>query len=164
MAEGPELDAARGVGGGRDMSPDELFNTGVAFLGKGKPGEALAAFRAALAKREGNPRYMSYAGYALALAGGKTKEAVKLCESALRVEFFQPEQYLNLGRVYLIAGNRRKAHQIFWKGHSIDPSDGALLAEIEKLGIRKPPVLPFLKRGNALNRIIGKTFYMLRLR
>jgi hypothetical protein len=32
------------------------------------------------------------------------------------------------------------------------------------MGVRKPPVFPFLDRKNPLNKIVGKALYSLRLR
>ncbi len=143
--------------------PEELFKAGLYLLKRDKLKEALAAFKKALFLRDKDPRYMSYAGLALALTG-RTKEAVLLCERAVQKEFFRQELFLNLGRVYLVSGNRRKAHTAFRKGMALDRENRLLRGELEKMGIRKPPVFRFLDRNHPVNKWSGKMLHRLRLR
>jgi len=146
------------------MAAEDYFRAGMLFLKREKYREALAAFRQALSLQELEPRYLSYAGFCLAHVEKRSKEAIELCEKAVRIEFYRPELFLNMGRVYLLSGNKRKAHQTFWKGFALDRDNKELRAELEKMGTRKPPVFPFLDRKHPLNRIIGKALYKLRLR
>ena len=148
---------------GEKEDPEELFKAGLYLLKRDKLPEALAAFKKALFIRDKDPRYMSYTGLSLALTG-RTKEAVLLCERAVQKEFFRQELFLNLGRVYLISGNRRKAHIAFRKGMALDRENRLLRGELEKMGIRKPPVFQFLDRRHPINKITGKVLHRLRLR
>ena len=146
------------------MAAEDYFRAGMLFLKREKYREALSAFKRALELQELDPRYLSYTGFCLAHVEKRGRDAVDLCEKAVRIEFYRPELFLNLGRVYLMAGNKRKAHQTFWKGFALDRDNKELRAELEKMGTRKPPVFPFLDRKHPLNRIIGKALYKLRLR
>ena len=143
--------------------PEELFKAGLYLLKRDRLQEALAAFKKALYIRDREPRYMSYAGLALAL-NGKTKEAVLLCEKALQKESFRQEFFLNMGRVYLIYGNRRKALMTFRKGMALDRENRQIRGELERMGIRKPPVFRFLDRNHPVNKWSGKMLHRLRLR
>lgn len=154
-------------GGGPEqpsMTADDYFRAGMLFLKREKYREALSAFKHALELQNREPRYLSYTGFCLAHVEKRSKEAVLLCEKAVSLEFYRPELFLNLGRVYLLTGNKRKAHQTFWKGYALDRDNRELRAELEKMGVRKPPVFPFLDRKNPLNKIVGKALYSLRLR
>lgn len=167
MEEDTKAGQAPVPGGGPEqpsMAAEDYFRAGMLFLKREKYREALAAFRHALSLQELEPRYLSYTGFCLAHVEKRSKEAVSLCEKAIRIEFYRPELFLNLGRVYLLAGNKRKAHQTFWKGFALDMDNKELRVELERMGIRKPPVFPFLDRKHPLNKIVGKALYKLRLR
>jgi tetratricopeptide (TPR) repeat protein len=144
--------------------PDEFFKAGLFLLRRDKAKEALTAFKRSLLLRENEPRYMSYTGLCLALAQGKVREGLLLCEKAVEREFYRPELFLNLGRVYLLGGNRRKAHMAFRKGLALDRENRDIRLQLERMGVRKPPVFPFLDRRHAINRFAGKVLYRLRLR
>jgi len=146
------------------MAAEDYFRAGMLFLKREKYREALSAFRHALDLQKLEPRYLSYTGFCLAHVEKRSRDAVDLCEKAVRIEFYRPELFLNLGRVYLLTGNKRKAHQTFWKGYSLDRDNRELRSELEKMGIRKPPVFPFLDRKHPLNKVVGKALYNLRLR
>ena len=115
---------------------EELFKAGLFLLKRDKTRDALTAFRAAYLQKENEPRYMSYTGVCLALAEGKTRDGVKLCEAAVGKEFYRAELFLNLGRVYLLAGNRKKAHQAFRKGMALDKESRDLRSELERAAWR----------------------------
>jgi hypothetical protein len=100
--------------------------------------------------------YYSYLGYAVALCQRQIREGVRLCEHAVKVEFYQPENYLNLARVYLLADQRRKAAQVLARGLAIDPEHKGLRNLAKHMGRRRRPVIPFLSRGSFLNRILGR--------
>lgn len=119
------------------------------------------------------PAVNSYRGYCIAKERGQFREAVRLCQSALDAEPHNPVHYLNLGRVFLHAGDKSKAIATFWKGISrapgaeqgvtvAAPSQGharehaLILDELRRLGIRKRVPFPALRRGHPLNRIAGK--------
>src|SRR3990172_4143788 len=140
-------------GGLSENDPEELFKAGVFLLKRDKAREALSAFKRALFMKEKEPRYMSYTGLCLALTDGRTKEALVLCEKAVEREFYRAELFLNLGKGYLVAGNRRKAHDAFRKGMALDRDSREIRVELERMGVRKPPVFPFLDRKHPINKV-----------
>lgn len=147
-----------------DMDAEELYKAGLFLLKRDKVKEALSAFKRALNIKIKEPRYMSYTGLCLALAEGRIKEAVALCEKAVSMEFYRSELFLNLGRVYIAMGNKKKAHMAFRKGMALDRDNRSLRIELERMGYRKPPVFPFLDRQHPINKVAGKVLHRLRLR
>jgi Flp pilus assembly protein TadD len=100
--------------------------------------------------------FYSYLGYAVARQQKRFKEGVRLCEHAIKLEFYHPENYLNLARTFLLAGNRRGAHKALDTGLRLDPSHLGLKALQKEMGWRRPPVLRFLSRDNPLNQLLGR--------
>jgi len=101
-------------------------------------------------------RYLSYYGLCLAVCSDRFEEASALCETAVRGEFYNPDLYWNLGRVYLRAGNRHQAHGSFLRGLRLNPRHAGLIGEIRRLGLRRKPVVRFFSRSHPLNRILGR--------
>jgi tetratricopeptide (TPR) repeat protein len=124
--------------------------------------EALAYFESAvrLARRQdGAPvpmKYLSYYGLCLAVCSDRFEEASALCETAVRGEFYNPDLYWNLGRVYLRAGDRHQAYGSFVRGLRLNPRHKGLIGEIRRLGMRKKPIVRFFPRSHPLNRILGR--------
>jgi len=99
--------------------------------------------------------FYSYTGYGIAHRQRRIKEGIRLCKHAVKMEFFQPDNYLNLARTYLLAKNRRAAFRALRKGLEIDADHPELVELHESLGARRRPVLPFFSRRNPLNRLLG---------
>ncbi len=135
---------------------------GLRSLERGNLLEALAYFEATLKLQEkdavspNRARYVSYYGYCLAAALGRTREGLELCARAASSDLFCPEIYLNLARVHLIAEDRRNAWKALVRGLSLDPGHKDIRAEMRKMGLRRRPVLKFLDRAHPLNRAVGK--------
>ena len=72
--------------------------------------------------------------------------------------FTNPEFYVNLARVYREAGNRKGALTALKKGLRFEPEDKAIHEMLIELGARKRQIIPFLKRSNVLNRMLGIFF------
>jgi tetratricopeptide (TPR) repeat protein len=144
--------------------PEEYFKAGKFLLMRDKQKEALRAFRRAFEMNSADPRYMSYYGVCLASVSGRLKEGLALCEKAAAKEFFRAEMFLNLAKVYMKIGNRGKAHDALRKGMSLDRENKDIKRELDKMGVRRPPVLPFLDRNSGINKFAGKVLYKLRLR
>lgn len=100
--------------------------------------------------------FYSYLGYGIALRQRRIREGLRLCQHAVKLEFFQPENYLNLARTYLLAENRRKAYEAVSKGLQMDRGHKGLRTLLQRMGARRKPVLPFLSRNNLVNRILGR--------
>ena len=107
----------------------------------------------------------SYLGYGLARHRGQIKKGLRLCRHALKLEFFQPEGYVNLARTALLSDRyRRLAANAVLDGLEIDPGHPELLELQKQLGARRPPVVLFLSRRNVVNRVLGWLRYQLRRR
>ncbi len=133
----------------------ESFRLGTRHLKEGRLDEAARAFeKAYMADRE-KPLYMSYYGMCAALKWGKIGMGLELCTRAIKREYKRAEYYLNLGKVYLEAGNKKGAITVFKKGLSIDPEHDELNEMLVGLGARKRAIIPFLKRSNPLNKHLG---------
>jgi hypothetical protein len=100
--------------------------------------------------------FYSYLGYGIARCERRVKEGVKLCEHSIKIEFYQPENYLNLARTQLLANDRRGAVGAIRRGLKIDPNHADLLELQREIGVRREPVLSFLSRDNPLNRFLGR--------
>jgi uncharacterized protein HemY len=107
----------------------------------------------------------SYLGYGYAHRRGQVKEGMRLCKHAIKLEFFQPENYVNLARTALLSDRyRRQAAAAVLDGLEIDSDHPELLELQKQLGARRPPILRFLSRRNLLNRILGRIRHLLRRR
>jgi tetratricopeptide (TPR) repeat protein len=143
-----------------ERTSENAFNKGLSAVGRRDYLEALAYFEASmqLGKVSGTPppmKYLSYYGLCLAMTSQRINEARRICEQAIEVEFYNPDLYLNLGRVYLKEGERGQAFGAFVRGLQLNPRHAALVRELRRLGIRRRPVLGFLRRNNPLNRMLG---------
>jgi len=148
----------------RSNDPEDLFASGMTHLKKHRSQKALEAFRKAMESRPDEPRFMSYFGLCLATAENRPEEAVPLCERAVIREFYRPELFFNLGRVYLLAGDAKKAYEIFTRGLALDMTNNDLRRELRRMGRRRRPIIPGLARSNGINRLLGKVLYRIRNR
>ena len=99
---------------------------------------------------------LSYFGLALALVRKQFKPAIDLCRRAMDLEFYNPNHYGNLARVYNAAGNRKKAVDVAEQGLKLHPEDDYLRAVRQSLGVRAQPAVPFLDRANPINVTLGQ--------
>lgn len=99
---------------------------------------------------------LSFFGLALALMQKKFKPAIDLCRRAIDLEFYNGDHYANLARVYLAAGNRKKAVETAEQGLKLVPEHDYLLRVRETLGVRSRPAVPFLDRTNPINVSLGQ--------
>jgi tetratricopeptide (TPR) repeat protein len=141
---------------------EKLFASGLKALDQGDTLSALALFEKAIQK-EDKPVYSSHLALCIAKERGQFQLAVTLCEKAKAREPHNPVHYLNLGKLYLYAGKRTDAIRAFREGLSREKDQG-IIDELNKLGTRKPPVIPFLKRSNPVNRFLGIILKKLGLR
>ena len=98
---------------------------------------------------------LSWFGVALALVQKKFKPAIDLCKKAIELQFYSADHQGNLARVYLAAGNRKKALEAVETGLKMHPEDEYLLSVRKSLGVRARPPVPFLHRSNPINVSLG---------
>lgn len=141
---------------------EKLFANGIEAINSGDMVSALAFFERAISI-ENTPVNRSYFAFCIARERGQFKKAISMCEEAMKEEPENPVHYLNLGRIYVITGQRSDAMQILREGlHHGENKD--IVDELIKLGMRKPPVIPFFKRENPLNKYLGLVLTRLGLR
>ncbi|MDP2688540.1 MAG: tetratricopeptide repeat protein [Deltaproteobacteria bacterium] len=136
----------------------EQFIAGKNFLREDNLDRALKAFEKAFKEDKENPAYMSYYGLCKAVRGGEIGLGLELCTKAIKKEFFKAEYYLNLGRVYMAAGNKKGAIKVFLKGLKFEPQNEEINRRLVELGFRSKPVIPSLDRSNPLNKFLGILF------
>jgi Flp pilus assembly protein TadD len=120
------------------------------------PEEALLHGRRALGLAPKNPFYLSYAGLLAALAERRFGDAEVLCLEALGMQSTHPQMYLNLAEVYQSAGRPLKAIDVLESGLVSAGRDFRIRHALERIGMRRRPVLSFLCRSHPVNRILGK--------
>jgi len=142
----------------------DYFSEVQQLLRRGNGKQALVTLREGIAKFPSDPFLLSYYGCLIAIVENKAREGIKICEEAIKqldtsmpfgTEFFYPVFYLNLGRAYLKGGRKTDAIKAFQQGLKNDPDNSDLQWEMRKLGTRKTPLVPFLKRSNPINKYIG---------
>lgn len=131
------------------------FREGLSFLRGGDAHKALPHLRTALNCEPDNPFYISYMGLAIAASEQKWAEAEKLCHSAMRMNRRQGQLYLNLAEVYVAASRKNDAAYVLTRGLHYAPHDVRLKMALDRLAIRRPPVLQFLPRQHVINRSLG---------
>jgi tetratricopeptide (TPR) repeat protein len=99
---------------------------------------------------------LSYFGLCLALVSKKYKAAIDLCKRAIDLQFYNGDHYANLARVYVAAGNRKKAVETAEQGLKLLPDHEGLLATRESFGVRSRPALPLLDRSHPINVTLGQ--------
>ncbi len=106
----------------------------------------------------------SYLGLGIAQYRSEIKEGLKLCKHAIKLEFFQPDNYCNLARVFLIAQQRSDAVTAIRRGLNIDPDHPGLQRLQGQLGVRRRQLVPFLSRQHFLNQLLGRLRHSLQAR
>ena len=147
---------------------EDLFRKGVACVERRCYQEAVIQLQAAIEteRQEGskNPRmkYVSWLGLALTYANVRSDEGLRLCEQAVRREFFDPDLFCNLGIAYLRNRQKRQAFEAFQKGLSLRPGHRRIHDELERYDRRSDPVFGFLPRTHPVNRLAGILRHRLR--
>ncbi len=135
------------------------FKQGIELLRNGYPDKAMVFLQQAANLKGQNPYYLSFLGVSMARARRPWIPAAELCKTALSLRRDDVQLYLNLAEVYTCAGRRGEALQTLDSATRFCGSDERLRRHRGKFGRRRSPVLPFLDRGNFLNRQLGKLRY-----
>ncbi|HHO69805.1 MAG TPA: hypothetical protein ENK12_12355 [Gammaproteobacteria bacterium] len=101
--------------------------------------------------------YTSYHGLALIRCGDVS--GLNLCRHAAAREQGRAEVFVNLVLAELRFRHRRRAWEALSRGFQIDSGNPALHKLARKMGVRRRPLVPFLKREHPLNKWIGKATY-----
>lgn len=125
-------------------------------LRDGQSEEALQHARRALGIAPKNPFYLSYTGLLAALAEKRFGDAESLCREALGMKHNHAQLYLNLAEVYYQAGRTSEAISTLERGLASAGRDFRIRRALEKIGVRRSPVLTFLHRSHPVNRTLGR--------
>lgn len=155
----------------KKMIPFDYLEEVISLLKKKDLKSALKLLTSALKQYPDDPFLLSYYGCLEAIINENYTYGIDICLRAIEIinekmpfgqEFFYPVFHLNLGRAYLASGNRKKAVEAFYKGLSYDRENKDIIDEIEKLGMRRKPVIPYLHRSHPINIYIGKLLHKLK--
>jgi len=149
------LEAPRNLGRVLTEETRRLFELGAERIAADDHDAALAPLREAVGCAPEHAQLRSLLGVAIARVEHDFEEARGLCESAAKQEFFNPDLYFNLSRVYLEFGRRAEALRYLRRGQMIDPGHALIRQSIGALGQRKAPIVPFLPRRHPVNRALG---------
>ena len=144
------------------VEANELFTMGMESLKNGDAGAALDYLEKAVSL-ERNPLYCSNLAICLAKEKREFKKAVSLCNEAIKKDPKNSLHFLNLGRIHLLANQKKDAIRIFNMGLRYGENRD-LIAELKRFDRRRSPPIPFLDRGNPVNKFLGKLSYRLGLR
>lgn len=131
-----------------------LLEEGMKAVEKGDTLTGLLLFEEA-SKHQLTPTIQSCLGYCLAKEKRQIREGIELCQQARRKEPERSLHYLNLGRIYKLAGQKQFAIKIFRQGMRME-ANRTIMKELESLGLRREPVFHGLDRNHPLNKHVGK--------
>jgi predicted Zn-dependent protease len=132
------------------------FKECLKYLRDGNADEALQHARRALGVAPKNPFYLSYTGLLAALAERRFGDGETLCQEALGMKVNHAQLYLNLAEVYQQAGRTGEAIDTLEKGLVSAGRDFRIRRALERIGVRRAPVLTFLHRSHPMNRTLGR--------
>lgn len=141
---------------------DNLLKKGIEAAEKGYIHSA-QVFLGQVAEKRETPELLSYLAYCQAKGQGRMHSAAQVCRDAIKQEPNNPTHYLILGRIMLLNGDKASAIAAFRQGLKTG-SDIRIVNELNKLGLRRPPVIKILRRNHLLNRWLGKVFGLLGIR
>jgi len=91
-----------------------------------------------------------------AVAEKRFGDAETLCREAIGVKCNHAQLYLNLAEVYHQAGRTSEAIETLEKGLVSAGRDFRIRRALERIGMRRSPVLTFLHRSHPVNRTLGR--------
>jgi len=98
----------------------------------------------------------SYFGLCVAMVNRKYAQAVEYCNISLKANFLDPDHRHNLALVYLERNDRKRAVETLNAGLRLQPDNTAINLVFDRIGRRRPPVIPFLGRDHSLNVWLGR--------
>lgn len=98
---------------------------------------------------------LAFLGQAAARCDRDLEEALRLCERAAESGFLEPEVWWNLAWVRLLRTEKKQAVDALERGLKAEPRSALLRNLHRRLGVRRPPVVPFLARSHPLNLALG---------
>lgn len=109
-----------------------------------------------------SPEMLSLMGYSLAREAGQFQKGIELCMKAISLSPHNPDHFLHLGRIYVLAKKKDLAIKTFRKGLKIR-KDVRIVEDLRQLGIRQAPPFASLPRNHVVNRVTGRILHALKL-
>lgn len=123
---------------------------------KAEPDERLRLLEDAHRRDLNDPFAMSYHGMAISTLRGRYQQGIVFCEEAVRRLGPHPDLLVNLAKAYLAARNKREAVRALRRALARTSGEHqSARDELFALGLRRPPVIPFLPRSFFLNKYLG---------
>ena len=138
------------------LESQTYFNHALEQINRNNYRKALDHLMEAIQIVPGRPQYVSFFGYCIAMVHHDYQRAVRLCRQAAVALPMDPALHVNLGKVLRLQGDNAAAHRAFldaWKASN--KRDALAAAELTRMGVRRPPFLPFLSRSNWCNKYLG---------
>jgi len=138
------------------------------YLRKRNNRKAFEVLKGAVEMYPEDPHILTYYGSLASIVGKDAKEGVAACRKAIRIvkerlpfgkEEILPTFYVNLARAYAGGGDKPTAIKVLYEGARFEQKEGMIHSELIKFGVRRDPPLSFLRRGNPINKYIGKLTY-----
>jgi tetratricopeptide (TPR) repeat protein len=145
-----------------EAQAEELFQRALVKLDRGNPLEALALFERSYEVRK-SALCLSYLGLLNAQERGRHREGITMCTVALEKEAENPAVYLNLGKALYKAARKKEALDTVRKGLQYGNHPEAL-RWLDRVGVRRSLIVPFLHRDSFLNKYLGLILTRLGLR
>lgn len=109
------------------------------------------------------PEILGLIGYTLGKDRGQINKGIEFCIKAIKIDSNNIDNYLYLGRLYILAGKKQLAIKTFRSCLKIK-KDIRVIEELKQLGIRKPPPFQSLPRDHKLNIVTGKILQIINIR
>jgi tetratricopeptide (TPR) repeat protein len=154
----------------KQKSKKDFFHIARSFMKSGNKSVAFETIQNGLQLYPRDPFLMSYYGYLMADVEHNPDKGIQICNEAISQlkkavpfgrEFYDSMLYLNLGKACL-KKNKAEAIKNFRAGLHSDPDNKELIRELDRLGTRRRPVIPFLDRDNPINKYFGMAISIVR--
>jgi len=148
------------------LSDEQLLRQGRDALRLGRYREAcdvLAEYCGRSIRMERQIPSSALAYYGLAVGHAENvRDGLEICFQALAADRRNPNAYLCIARLYVLADAKKNAIDVLGQGLRVAKNHRGLIALRRDLGVRQRRAVPFLPRESALNVRLGKVLRKLR--
>ena len=154
-------------------SPSDYIKETNILLARKSLSSAMGLISEGVDNHPNSPPLLSLYGYLTVKVKKNYRKGLLNCNKAIelvrhRVPFnpalVYPNFFLNLGRAYVAAGDRKHAVDTFMKVLYVDETNTLVRMEMQRLGTRKKPFIAFLRRSHPFNKYAGLFICRLRIR
>ena len=150
------------------LSYEQLLRLGQDALRQGRYREAcdaLAEYCGRSMRQERAIPSNVLAFYGLAVGHAENiRDGLKICFQSLEADRQDPNAYLCLARLYVLADSKKNAIDVLAQGLRVAPNHRGLNALRRGLGQRQGRAIPFLPRDNKVNVRLGRVIRKLKKR